>query len=142
MRNQFVVMILCCALTGCGEDVESHYASYSELQAADAGARSWMPAWLPPSATDIRDWHNLDTNATLIAFTVPQPGPELLVGCRPASSVENPGEASIWWPDDEAFAEFQHFECEERMTYTDGRVELRHAGAAVDPRRNRVYFWR
>lgn len=142
MRNLFVVITVCSVLTGCGEDVESYYASYSELQAADAGARSWMPAWLPRSATDICDWHNLDTNATLIAFSVPQASPTLLVGCQPASSVKNPGEGSKWWPDDRAFAKLQHYECEERMTYADGRVEVRYAGAAIDPRRNRVYFWR
>jgi hypothetical protein len=142
MRSLLISGTLSLLLLGCGENIEAHYSTYAELHAADSGARSWMPQWLPRSATDIRDWHNLDSNGTLIAFTVPRATSALLEGCRPTSEAKNPVEQSSWWPDDQAFAKLQHFDCEERVTYADGRVEVRRAGAATDSQRNRIYFWR
>ena len=142
MRLLLLIAAVSCALSGCGEDIEAHYPTYADLQKANAGARSWMPQWLPASATDIRDWHDLDTNATLIAFAVPEATPQLLRGCRPAKMARNPGTPSAWWPDNQAFMELEHFRCDERVTFADGRVETREAGAALDRTNHRIYFWR
>jgi len=128
-------------LVACGERVESHYATFRDLERASAGARSWMPEWLPESATDIREWHDLDTNSTLVAFTVPNATPTLLSGCKPFRFTANPGSAS-WWPTDDSFASLKHFECEERTSFAGGRIETRRAGVALDQARNRLYFWR
>ena len=138
VRLLLLISVLC--LVGCDEDIEAHYPTYSDLEKAADGPRSWMPKWLPRNAADIHDWHNLDTNSTLISFSVPEATPALLVDCRPAAG-RNPGRAS-WWPNDQAFSKLQHFECEERTTFGDGHVETRTTGAAIDSRSNRVYFWR
>jgi len=143
MRQSFLVLsIAACTLLGCGEDIESRYSNVAELRRAEAGAQSWMPHWLPATAIDIRDWHNLDTNATFIAFNVPKVTQALLAGCQPVGTLRNRREGPAWWPDDLAFAKLQHFKCEERKTFGDGRIEVRETGAAIDHGSNRVYFWR
>jgi hypothetical protein len=141
MRRVFFLLLVLFT-TACDESVERHYQNYAELQRAGAGAKSWMPDWLPASATDIYDWHDLDTSSTLVAFSVPNASPILLRGCRRVAKVTNPGDASIWWPNDRAFSAMQHFECDDRITYQNGQVDQRAAGAAIDPATNRVYFWR
>lgn len=137
-----IIAVAAFTITACGEDVESHYRTYAELELAGEGPRSWMPSWLPRSATDIHDWHNLDTNATRIAFSVPRATPALLTDCRPTTRTRKFRGFSDWWPDERTFATLQHFECEERTAFADGHVEVRVAGAAIDMRAKRVYFWR
>jgi hypothetical protein len=141
MVRNLLLLISMLSIMGCNEDVEAHYRTYSDLENAGVGPRSWMPHWLPRTAVDIHDLHNLDTNSTLISFSVPEATPALLRACRPVTAGRNPGRAP-WWPTDQAFATLQHFECEERTTFGDGRVETRVTGAAIDRRSKRIYFWR
>lgn len=90
----FILAIAALGLVACGDDIEAHYRTYAELERAGDGARSWMPGWLPSSATDIYDWHNLDTNATRIRFSVPAATPAMLSRCRAARHAKNPGSAA------------------------------------------------
>lgn len=65
----FLVMALVLWMaSGCAENYSSEYKSYGELQSAPASARAWLPEFLPSSATDIREEHNLDTNAIVGEF--------------------------------------------------------------------------
>lgn len=52
------------------EDVVSTFATYQDAEAASALERGWMPAFVPPSARDIREVHNIDTNRQWLRFTV------------------------------------------------------------------------
>lgn len=141
MRHPFAILLACTTLVACSEDFESRYATTADVRQAGAGTRSWLPTWLPESATDIRERHNIDSNATLVAFTVPSATPSLLVGCRPGRVAPPRGGAS-WWPSNEEFDQLDHFTCEERMVFGDGHVETWRTGAALDRKANRVYFWR
>lgn len=136
----WIVSVTAAIFIGCGEHLESRYETYADLERAGAGARSWLPVWLPSTATDIREWHDLDTNATRAVFTVPNAA-SLLAGCKPSRFVRNPGSAP-WWPSDRVFEGLQHFRCEERQEFADGHEEVRPAGAALDPRAGRIFFWR
>ncbi len=45
---------------------QAHYESYEDaLVGIEAG---WLPAWLPKSATSIRESHNIDTNECFVMF--------------------------------------------------------------------------
>jgi hypothetical protein len=56
------------ALVGCDWDVEEkHYATRAEVPAHDF----WMPRWVPASAIDILDVHNIDTSAQTVTFSLP-----------------------------------------------------------------------
>ena len=47
------------------------YETFAEAQAAGATEGGWLPTFLPASATDIRDVHNIDTNAQWLSFKAP-----------------------------------------------------------------------
>jgi hypothetical protein len=47
------------------------YASVDEARREGAIAKGWVPEGLPPSAADIREAHDLDTNKRWVAFTFP-----------------------------------------------------------------------
>jgi hypothetical protein len=47
------------------------YSSFAEAREAGAVERGWLPSFLPPHATHLREAHNIDTNERWIAFTAP-----------------------------------------------------------------------
>lgn len=49
-----------------GEAQENRYATYA--QARESLRRGWLPSMLPSSATEIHEWHELDTNRCFGSF--------------------------------------------------------------------------
>lgn len=66
-----VALVFLAALAACREVLEERYADHEAARAAGAVARGWIPAWVPPSARDIREVHDLDTNAQTLSFSLP-----------------------------------------------------------------------
>lgn len=99
----FVLIAAAAVLVACAETVEESYASYAEAQAAGAVARGWVPEWLPPSASSIREAHNLDTNHFMVRFVVPK-GTDLQLpkACEPVALnvPPRPPFHRAWWPSD------------------------------------------
>lgn len=65
MKNSCILLFLCGAvLAGCRDSdvVTAAYATLAEAEAAGAVERGWVPPGLPPSAQDLREAHDLDTN--------------------------------------------------------------------------------
>ena len=52
-----------------GLDMHATYATLTDAKADGAVTRGWVPEWLPPSARDLQESHNLDTNASWLTFT-------------------------------------------------------------------------
>ena len=50
------------------ENPRGTYASYAEMEQSGLIARGWLPNYLPTSATDIEESHNIDTNRVWAAF--------------------------------------------------------------------------
>jgi hypothetical protein len=48
--------------------LERAYASREEVVRDGAIERGWIPPWIPESAREIREVHNIDTNASQLAF--------------------------------------------------------------------------
>jgi hypothetical protein len=81
------------------------YATYEVMVVDGAMARGWIPAFVPPSATDFEECHNLDTNASWLRFSVPK---EALPNIKAQLSVVGrdavmfpkypPGEWRVRWP--------------------------------------------
>jgi len=88
---------------------ESTYASYGDVASDDAFTRGWVPRFLPQSATNIQERHNLDTNEMWGRFTAsradldsirarcaPIPSSALV---RPRSPNQFRGFPKLsWWP--------------------------------------------
>jgi hypothetical protein len=51
----------------------AEYPSVADARAAGAFKSGWLPTFLPPGATHVREAHSLDTNERWIAFTAPVP---------------------------------------------------------------------
>jgi len=67
-RISLIGLLLSISLGRCNENFHAKYPDATALQKAGSGARSWFPAPLPASATDLEEWHNIDTNATVGRF--------------------------------------------------------------------------
>ena len=57
-------------LSGCDRVTEA-YPTYTDARSAGAVSRGWVPAFVPTSARDISDSHDLDTSRQTLRFTVP-----------------------------------------------------------------------
>ena len=53
---------------GCGEIRSVTYATYGDAIAAGAQRRGWLPSFVPATATDIREVHDIDTNTQWLRF--------------------------------------------------------------------------
>jgi hypothetical protein len=90
-------------LAACAETVDESYATFADAQAAGAVVRGWVPEWLPVSASNIREAHNLDTNSFMVRFAVPK-GTDLQLpkACEPVALnvPPSPPFRRTWWPSD------------------------------------------
>mgnify|MGYP003603301690 CR=1 FL=1 len=130
----------------CRETVESSYPDLASVRLQGAFTRGWLPAYLPSSATSLLERHNLDSNATLLAFRF-DPA-EAFIGSAPCVSVaeaEVPAPPRLgrtkWWPRDLLSAPrggLRLFRCEDsRSSQQPG-----HAWLALDSARGEAFFWR
>ena len=91
--SAFLLGLAACARCYPGS-AECPYAVFEDVEhARSMGAfeRGWLPEWLPSEATEIHEFHDLDTNAQAITFSIE--GVEEFnwsSECRPAKSVERP----------------------------------------------------
>ena len=86
---------------------ESSCATAALAREAGAVARGWLPEFLPPSARDIRERHDLDTNAVILRFSF---DPAESGFWSPACQPLDPGQVRepdarlaagvSWWPRD------------------------------------------
>lgn len=58
-------------LASCSEKQESYYPNYADAVRDGAVNRGWIPAFVPPSASEIHEAHDLDTNVQRLRFRVP-----------------------------------------------------------------------
>jgi hypothetical protein len=50
------------------ENPRSSFATFEEMEAAGLIARGWLPEFLPRSATEIEETHDIDTNRVRASF--------------------------------------------------------------------------
>ena len=133
-----VVTITCVA---CSERREASYADLATAERAGAIRQGWIPNWVPRSARDIRELHDLDTNQGMLSFYY-DPSERLTIpsSCsqvRPSDALSAPFRAS-WWPPDvppSSFVTHRHafFSCETGR----GRAFL-----AVSDAQGEAHYWR
>lgn len=47
---------------------ENHFADYEHMKASGLMEKGWLPDYIPHSATDINERHNIDTNVVNMSF--------------------------------------------------------------------------
>ena len=120
-------------VTGCNELRESHYATSDAATKAGAFERGWLPVVLQPDITDIREWHDLDSNQVRGLFTINH---TVLVRmqseCKKSSEVPPIEPAPEWWPRSKSEGE------------AETGVLVVHCGeffVAIDGANRTGYFW-
>ena len=140
----FIVIFLFLQL-GCerAETIEHVYATLADAVKADAvGDDKWIPVLLPPSAREIREVHNIDTNEVWLAFRLDDSTQVSAAAARCTRiSVEKlarvrkrPGK---WWPEDlvrdgtktQPGPHYEHHQCGPKSFLS------------IDAARNRAYYW-
>jgi len=82
----FALFLSACRFSG--ERPYSIYETAAEARLAGSIDRGWLPDWLPQSAYQIHEYHDLDTNARAFSFRLSQTEPfHFPVYCR---KVEEP----------------------------------------------------
>lgn len=81
-------------LLGCNEQIDESYSTYSEAQSAGAVEKGWVPSFVPSSARDLEDTHDLDTTRQTLRFTIPLSAAADMVSGFRASSTEDKTAAS------------------------------------------------
>ncbi len=81
--------ILLLSLAACSEQVDETYPTWAEAQRAGAVERGWIPTFVPQSARQIRDWHDLDGNRQTLFFVARPSDVEAMLVSFPSVSVAN-----------------------------------------------------
>lgn len=139
LRFWGVASVLVVTCIACTEQQEASYADLATAERAGAVRRGWIPDWVPKSAHDLREVHNLDTNRSMLAFRYdPSDRPAVPNTCSQVRASEVPPVpfAASWWPRDvppTKFVTHRHafFSC-----------EIGRAFLAVSADEGEVYYWR
>lgn len=81
------------ALSACSEQIEESYPTWGEAQRAGAIQRGWVPSFVPTSARNISDSHDLDRNTQTLRFAVPPSDVSAMVGEFSHISTDDQGAA-------------------------------------------------
>jgi hypothetical protein len=124
------------------ETAENAYATFADALKAEAvGDGKWIPGLVPPSAREIREAHNLDTNEVWLAFRLDSTElPVIAERCtritedRLARARKRPAK---WWPEDlvrgaekaQPGTPYQHYECGTKSFLS------------IDTASNKAYYW-
>ncbi|HDS0948298.1 TPA: hypothetical protein QDZ34_002317 [Stenotrophomonas maltophilia] len=129
---------LCIALTACSMVMEASYNTTQDAMADGMIAKGWIPEWTPLEATDLREFHDLDSNVSALAFNTPAAIHLQLPADCVRTEYDPSGRVAIgrrWWPDEDTLsASYTHFRCAPehgKATY-----------AAIEHHGTRVLFWR
>lgn len=68
------------AILACSDTHAMSYARYEDAVRDGAISRGWIPAFVPSSATNIREAHDIDTNRSWLRLTVPAGDTSVLIG--------------------------------------------------------------
>lgn len=88
--------ILAFILFGCADKVDEAYATYADAERAGAVERGWVPAFVPSSAHDLDETHDLDTSAQTLRFKLPPSDVvTMVVGLRLVSAKDGEAAATL-----------------------------------------------
>ncbi len=109
------LLIAAALASSCTNDVlDASYQTTSAAVADGAVKRGWIPEWIPATATDLREVHDLDTNQSALTFISPQATWRPPASCRPASGGElsEPAFRRSWIPPaKDLAAKYEFFSC-------------------------------
>ena len=103
------ICLLCFSGAGClGTTIDASYDDATDAIAAGMVEKGWIPVWIPNSAVNLHEVHDLDTSVSELSFEIPDAAKvRLPVDCEPVKYSDTI-EARIrrgWWPDEKELRE-------------------------------------
>ena len=152
-----LTLLIALLMSGCErERQESQYSDLTSAQVSVAWRGGWIPIWLPRSAKDIHEIHDLDTNRQLLAFEFEENdlpalrAASVAAGAEELRHLQTPDFNVAWWPRDlqnERIAvavnsgRFEIRTHADVERYGDGIRRSVRAFLAIDGK-NRAFIWR
>jgi hypothetical protein len=139
-RTQILVFFVW-GLYACSETFDNFFPSYSAASDAGAFSRGWVPDWIPKSATEIYETHNLDTNLFMVKFLFPkQIDFTLPTSCKSIAPTlpPSPPFKRKWWPSDVPALEFTTLR---HAFYLCKGENANKEYVAISSKLSEVYIW-
>ena len=139
LASGFLLFATGLLLAGC-LDTTSDASFATAREAKDAGYvdNGWIPRWLPDAATDIREAHDVDSNVSMLAFSLPDSSSVALPDtCIPIDHqrIFPAALQRSWWPDEKTLqTSYSFFRCSADAT--------RYRFVGVSMQQARVLHWR
>jgi hypothetical protein len=71
MQIRQLMVLALVATAACSDRYEAYFATHADAKSAGAlGPGKWLPSFLPTSATEIREEHDIDTSESWVTFNV------------------------------------------------------------------------
>lgn len=150
-RGVLCLTLMLVGLFACRSGPDELESRYADLVAADddgARGRGWIPRFVPASAHDIIERHNIETNEIWLTFRKDE---KELGGiadrCEeiPAAEVLWPARVPVWWPETLRAASGQGAEARLRrcaLPHKMGGVRFRRVGyLSLSPSGDQVWYW-
>ena len=114
--SQFSALLaLSFAATGCLDTtIDTSYRTMGGAVADGAVTRGWIPPWVPSTAFDLQEVHDLDTNQSALSFSiVANTKLALPAQCEPIAADETLPErfGRSWWPADTELKSYRFHRC-------------------------------
>lgn len=71
LRRVVVVLLSVLVAGACNEQQRATYPTFADAERAKAAERGWIPQYVPRSATEIAEVHDLDVNTQRLRFRAP-----------------------------------------------------------------------
>ena len=96
MKIAALLLALSILCVGC-ERTSQSFSDYADLKRRNALQSGWFPEWMPVSAYDIEETHDMDTNQSMLSAKYKQGS--FAVPCPQVDSAPPAPFKRDWWPD-------------------------------------------
>jgi hypothetical protein len=113
-----MLCVACTLLVGCGEVTDAFYPTAADARARGAVSAGWIPEWIPPAASSLREVHDIDTNERALAFDIPPGSWRAPAHYRPADGGEfvEPKFSRSWLPSRAVLtSKYKFFSCNDQL---------------------------
>lgn len=133
--NKWILSCSFLLISACSDTSDSHYKDLKDAIKNGAVMRGWIPSWLPATARNIKESHNVDTNGVIISWKYSENWqvPDSCIVINPYDATR-PDINSDWWP---TYIPPNKNSAYKHLYYLCGNNEY----LAIEPELGEAYYW-